>query len=96
MKLSDKYVDFDAWDKCNKNGRVSTCRKCRKAEVDLQDFWSMKSIGIKDTGAKSDDDIAMETFKESIKFQDGRYCVTWPWKENIQTFQAIENWPMAD
>ena len=54
-----------------------------KAEVDLQDFWSMESIGIKDTGAKSDDDIAMETCKENIKFQDGRYCVTWPWKENI-------------
>ena len=34
-----------------------------KAVVDLQDFWSMKSIGIKDTGAKKDDDIAMETFK---------------------------------
>ena len=41
----------------------------------------MESIGIKDNGAKSDDDIAMETFKENIKFQDGRYYVTWPWKE---------------
>ena len=40
----------------------------------------MESIGIKDTGAMSGDDIAMETFKENIKFQNGRYYVTWPWK----------------
>ena len=44
-----------------------------KAEVDLQDFRSMESICSKDSGAKSDDNIAMETFKENIKFQDGRY-----------------------
>ena len=53
-----------------------------KSDVDLQSFWDMESIGIKDPGARSDDEIAMESFKKAIKFEDGRYYVTWPWKEN--------------
>ena len=30
----------------------------------------------------------METFKANIKFQDGRYYVTWPWKEKHPDFPS--------
>ncbi|XP_060575739.1 uncharacterized protein LOC132733143 [Ruditapes philippinarum] len=50
-------------------------------KLDLQDFWNIEAIGITDDPAISDDEKAMQSFKENIKFEDGRYQVTWPWKE---------------
>ena len=46
----------------------------------LENFWSLETIGIKDPiGAESDDDV-LTRFGESIKFENDRYEVTWPWK----------------
>ncbi|XP_070546913.1 uncharacterized protein [Ptychodera flava] len=47
----------------------------------LADFWSMEAIGIRDSYEESDDDRALEHFNETVKFENGRYHVKWPWKE---------------
>ena len=49
--------------------------------LDLADFWSLETIGIKDCPIKSDDDKALEMFNSTIRFEKGRYQVCWPWKE---------------
>ena len=52
------------------------------AKPDLDIFWNLESIGIMDSPVKSDDDKALEMFNNTIKFDNGRYLVTWPWKES--------------
>ncbi|MCP3668269.1 MAG: hypothetical protein GY696_38240, partial [Gammaproteobacteria bacterium] len=46
---------------------------------DLQDFWTLESIGITDDPNINDDDTALHRFYERIQFQDGRYHLAWPW-----------------
>ena len=50
---------------------------------DLEDFWKVESIGILDNSTTLTDKMVNKKFKENLKFQDGRYQVTWPWKEEI-------------
>ena len=46
---------------------------------DLEDFWNVESIGILDKTNTTNNNTLK--FKETITFKDGRYQVTWPWKE---------------
>ena len=48
---------------------------------DLEDFWNVESIGVIDKKITSGDDKAKEIFRDTLKFENGRYQVTWPWKE---------------
>ena len=48
---------------------------------DLEDFWNVESIGVMDNNKTSDDDKAKEIFKDTLKFENGRYQITWPWRE---------------
>ncbi|XP_070552477.1 uncharacterized protein [Ptychodera flava] len=41
----------------------------------------MEAIGIRDSYEESDDDRALEHFNETVKFENGRYHVKMPWKE---------------
>ncbi|MCG8078471.1 MAG: hypothetical protein JAY75_19800, partial [Candidatus Thiodiazotropha taylori] len=50
---------------------------------DLEDFWNIESIGIIDNLITTNDELAKKRFKETLTFKDGRYQVTWPWKEEI-------------
>ena len=48
----------------------------------LEMFWNLETIGIRDpVGAESDDDALMR-FGETIRYENGRYQVTWPWKSD--------------
>ena len=60
-------------------------------EPDLQDFWNVESIGIKENYSKDDDVQAPENFKDSIRFHNGRYQVTWPWKQEIPDLPSNRN-----
>ena len=49
---------------------------------DVERFWALDEIGIKDDPGSADDEAALRFFNETIKFVDGRYMVKWPFKEN--------------
>ena len=46
----------------------------------IEDFWSLETIGITDSLDVTDDDKALEQFNELICYRDGMYQVAWPWK----------------
>lgn len=45
----------------------------------LEQFWDLESLGITESPSISDDDIALEKFNTSVRFENGQYMVTWPW-----------------
>ena len=49
----------------------------------LKNFWSLETIGFKDPLGTKSDENALAMFGEIIKFENGRYQVTWPWKANV-------------
>ena len=49
---------------------------------DLEDFWNVEAIGVHDNPDSTNDEIAKQQFKETVKFEEGRYQVTWPWKDD--------------
>ena len=46
----------------------------------IEDFWSLETIGITDSLDVTDNDKALEQFNELICYRDRRYQVAWPWK----------------
>lgn len=46
----------------------------------LEDFWRLESIGINESPVVSDDSIALDKFNETLRYDSGRYTVTWPWR----------------
>ena len=47
----------------------------------LEEFWKLETLGIREPVQENEDDKALQKFHETIHFEDGRYQVTWPWKE---------------
>ena len=47
----------------------------------LDEFWKLETIGIKDPINDCDDDQAIQNFHDTVRKTNGRYEVTWPWKE---------------
>jgi len=65
------------------NAAFSEADKSIPRKPCVEDFWNVESIGVKDSDEnKTDDDIALENFKDKIQFEDGRYQVVWPWKRD--------------
>ena len=60
---------------------------------DLDIFWNLESIGIMDSPVTSDNDKALENFNNTVQFADGRYSVTWPWRESSPPLP--ENYQLA-
>ncbi|CAF1415219.1 unnamed protein product, partial [Didymodactylos carnosus] len=50
-------------------------------DAKLENFWKLEAIGVSESGQILDDDVAVKQFNESIEFKDGRYYVSWPWKD---------------
>lgn len=48
----------------------------------LEDFWRLESIGIQESPTENDDKVAINRFKETLNYENGRYAVTWPWKRD--------------
>ena len=53
----------------------------------------MESLGIVDSPLTSDDDQALDHFNKTIRFMEGRYMVTWPWKD--KTPDLPQNYQLA-
>jgi len=49
---------------------------------DLERFWCLEVIGIKDPIGINDDDQALQKFCDTVNFEKGRYYVGWPWKSD--------------
>ena len=47
----------------------------------LEQFWNLESIGITDSPRMLDDDKALESFDNTVMYEDNRYFVAWPWRE---------------
>ncbi|XP_065195843.1 uncharacterized protein LOC135827242 [Sycon ciliatum] len=47
----------------------------------LEDLWSLESLGINDNPETTDNDMVREHFNATIRKENGRYTVNWPWKE---------------
>ena len=52
---------------------------------DLEEFWKLETLGISKpvNSYDSEDQRALERFKETLLFENGRYTVKWPWKEEV-------------
>ena len=48
----------------------------------IEDFWKLEAIGITDSPQDSDKARALQLFNETLKFENDRYRVSWPWKED--------------
>ncbi|XP_052778713.1 uncharacterized protein LOC128216176 [Mya arenaria] len=62
-------------------------------QPNLEDFWQLESIGIKDLSFNTEDDTVMNHFKDNLIFQDNRYSVKWPWKD--ENPDIPDNRPLA-
>ena len=51
----------------------------------LEDFWKLETLGISEPVSVNDDDKALQKFNDTVRFEDGRYQVTWPWKEECHS-----------
>ena len=60
---------------------LTSVDKSLPQKPNLGDFWRLESIGINDSPIESDDDMALKKFNETLQYEQGRYMVTWPWKE---------------
>ena len=49
----------------------------------LEDFWNLETIGINDLPEDLQDNEALKTFHETLRYEAGRYHVSWPWKDDI-------------
>lgn len=63
------------------NSAFTNVDKAIPVKPDLEDFWNIETIGVTDNSRTTNDDLARTHFKETLKFEDGRYQVQWPWKQ---------------
>ncbi|XP_060602882.1 uncharacterized protein LOC132755958, partial [Ruditapes philippinarum] len=74
--------------------QVFTVDTCVPKLPDIEDFWNIETIGLKDsTNERTEDDQAIDKFKESLVFKDNRYYVKWPWRGD--NYEIPENRPLA-
>ena len=63
-----------------KDTGLLTPDKSFPTKPNLEDFWN-EIIGISDSPLGTDKERALQIFDETLKFEDARYRVSWPWKE---------------
>ena len=61
--------------------------------VMLRKFWEIDSSGIESYPVKSEDRFVLNKAQQSVKFVDGRYQISTPWKDDVVNLP--NNYPMA-
>ena len=56
--------------------------KSLPTKPNIEDFWILEAIGITDSPVESGNEIAQKKFSETLQYEQGRYTVSWPWKED--------------
>ena len=64
------------------------------SDQNIDDFWRLENIGIKDPLIDADDNKALQHFNDTVTFKDNRYYVTWPWRDDV-TNELPENFELA-
>lgn len=59
----------------------------------IEEFWKLETIGITDPQRDEGDDYATQRFSDTIRYEDNRYYLTWPWKE--EELDLPENYQLA-
>ena len=62
--------------------------KATAESPDLAEFWSMETIGIKESPNQSDDEKAIHDFQSHITKEKDRYFVSLPWNEKIHALNV--------
>ncbi|XP_060601995.1 uncharacterized protein LOC132755202 [Ruditapes philippinarum] len=66
--------------KQNSTNAFTTIDNVLSPKTELEDFWNVESIGIVDKESQKEDDLVREDFTRTLKYENGRYQVKWPWK----------------
>ena len=45
-------------------------------------FWSLEDIGLQAEDESTEVDTAYQQFNDAVYFEDGRYVVSWPWRDS--------------
>ncbi|VDM31544.1 unnamed protein product, partial [Toxocara canis] len=64
-------------------------------ELNLDQYWNLESIGITDPPNQKDDDEALRQFYKSVSLVDGRYTVSWPWRDTPPKFPLRDNYQLS-
>ena len=64
-------------------------------KLQLEDFWKLETLGISESVSSNDDDTALQTFNDTVRFEDGRYQVTCTWKEESPSLPTNYELAMA-
>ena len=62
----------------------------------LEEFWRLESLGITDSPLDSDNDKSIKLFNETLTYDNDRYSVTWPWKDDKYCLPENRNWHSED
>ena len=65
----------------NETNFLSCVDKSLPLKPNLEDFRKLESIGINASSVESNNDVALKKLSETLKYDEGRYPVTWSWKE---------------
>lgn len=61
---------------------------CLDPGQDVTKLWDLDTIGIKDRCSISNDDLALQSFEATLKYEDKRYYVDFPWKNDSRDVQS--------
>ena len=74
-------------------------------EFDLKHFWQLEGIGVHSDHEKDGDEIVVDSFEQSVPQTDGRYVVSWPWRDTafdlndnygLPYGRYVVSWPWRD
>jgi hypothetical protein len=72
---------------------IEVVHNASECQLPIEDLWKLETIGIRDDPAQVQDDLAMQKFTETVRFDGERYEVTWPFNENVNRLPT--NWTLA-
>lgn len=66
---------------------MTLCDTSDQPTFKYDSVWSLDAIGISDSPFATEDDSALQHFHSTIRFNNGRYEITWPWKSDQPDLQ---------
>ena len=70
-----------------------TMKTALSSNPPIEDFWCLETIGITDNPRQSDGERAVQHFSETVKQENDRCNVCWPWREKNPNL--LDNYGLA-